>query len=1478
MRIIINYKIPNYKDNKIFKFNSLAKIIIELNDNINKNIIKNIKGGDIFEDLNLEDIIIKKEIKTSIDNIKLDANKKLDDIKEKYIIDNLLLKKHKIDVKKEKNINIYTIKNINITILNSLYDIKLLIFYLLNISIENQYLYNTEFSDIFYNYKNVITQESIDINMESIINNTTLKYFNNIPIDFSLINNRYNYILSTFEKQNFLNELISLDNNSIEFNFVNLYDFINNKTILYNEIQKDDELLDIIYKGFIEKYFPYYDDNLFMLYLSNENKYLEYPNLKIQKDNIISKCEYLNTIYSIKSNKNINYISKYYKKLIYQISSFNDIKIINVQDLFNNIEIIKFKNIKKIELRILVNENYIYFNKLNIINIINQKDNTNNLETLYINNKNINTLLNTNYINDKNLLLIVYNIKIDKDEIDDDLILLLDEYDNIYIIYNINKYNVTDLSKYEKIILKYINDFLTSLYEYKIIKKNKQITLLNLNLLIFDYLILFNSTLGLNEFNIFINKIKEYQIIDFYNINNIDNINNIIELSITKINQLNKNIDYNQLNNINNYYQYYIKTILNEKYNKIVFNSFINITNRIKDIKIDLINITNDEFIYIYKFLLFILEEFTKNIKTSNIVNKSNSSINKLKNLKEIDPILYNINKKNTKNLYSRKCQSSQQPEIITEKEIKQKKIKNAIKYHNFTTGDSIYYYCNSKKFPTVKFLTNIHPNNYCIPCCKKKSLEDIKIKSKYVDIHKECLNNFTYDKKKIVNDEKSRYIMNYSSKILIENLRLMQIPDTLNKLFKKLYDINENTQQIYNYYILGLNQDLNNISNIGILFILSFILDKTIYDTIEFIKSLFIDNKDFIAKIYNGNLLKYFNSSKEFLLIFTNIFQNTLLINNINYEFNDWNNLFMDIAKYLGYIFIIFEENENLNLIIPSNTKYINEYIYNNDNYKYILLIKRNYNKKELYYPIINVNYLEYYSKNLYNKKYYLYNDNIINLLIQIINKQLINNNLTSPLQLQIIEEFILLSNIYKIQKYYINKKYEIYGLLIENIAKNIKKSEKEYIYLLIDKQKIPNEYYNKEDINNKYEFNYIEINKYNIKLNNILSFIKEYNKYIYNINKAYYSEYILKLYINYISSNINFDNFVNLNTFIKNETKNNENLIDYIYINSFLTHNNKIIGVRIINNNLYISNNLEIGIGINLLKNKQLQIDKLLKNKKIKKDDIKILLTREFNTYKFNNINYLYNPHNINKIIYNTELKQDTRILKLNESIYYTNLYNLILLHFSHELNNIKNISIRTKLKVLINSFTNKDLLLIENNKYFKIKDLINKMIHTKESDNNLRIRIYNNIYKFIKDNIILIKQSTNNLSKIKKNIIINLDKTKFIFDTLYIYNILQLDKTKAIIELDNILKNIITDTHLNLKSNIINIELCNNITESYYCKNNKLIISKKIYKDLLEILYYDLNNPFKQKLILNLLNYNLNNIYKFRQYLNEKIFIYL
>lgn len=1007
MKLIINLKKPIFDKDRLLKFNT--RYIYEFDINTDSSINDKFKGGDIFDEINIDDIIIKKEESANITK---------PDIKYKEVgeINSKLLKQHNIKrTEKQQDIIIFKISKIQLNGLNSLYDIKLILYYLLDIPIENQNLFDKDNISLFYNYSNNITNELLDINIQNILNISNIKYFQNIPIDLDLISNRINYTINTYEKNKYVNH-ISI-NKILNLDLVILDDFILNKSSLYNEIEKDDELKIILYKGFIEKYYPYYDINLFYLYLSNENKSLEYPSLNIKSENILLKNEKLLNILKFSNSKHIQQIDKLltlqYKKLIYHIPSFNTFKILNLRELFNNIELKKIKNLKKIELQLEVQNKNIYFSKHNIYSnnkLLLNEDNIIDNENLYINNKNYNSLVDSIYLQN-NILLLVYNINQTTD-----IYIIINEFFDIYVIYNIiesSKLNKTtikfNLQYYEDLVLKSLNDLLNDFFLLKLINNKKILNKINIELKLLDKQLIINQNISINTFKKLYSNLSNLELLDYYNILNYDEINNLIELNIKKIKY--QTLFNNTLNLLsNNYYNFYTKYELVDKYMKLIYSSHILISNRIKDIKIDIFN-TNQEDLYeilvILKYILYLSLDSTKNNNTIDLDSTKLVSKNKLKKLKEIDPILYAINKKNTNNLYSRKCQASQQPDIIDEQEAKKKK---HIKYINFTTGEPIYYTCNNKKFPNVKFLTNLHPQNYCIPCCKKKAIEDVKVKSKYISIHNECLTTYKFDKKNKISDEKSRYIMNYSSKTIIENLRLMQIPDSLVKLFNKTYeDLKNPNNKDLKYYILGLNQNIGNIAYVGILHIMSLILNKSINETINYIKNLFIKNSDFINIILDGKLLSYFGSTKDFLIVFTNIFQDQILLSNTNFEFNEWNELFIDICKYLGYINIIFEENENdnsINLLIPPNIRHINEYIFNNESYQYILLLKRTYKNKILYYPIIKTNYSDYYNSNIFYNKTFIYNDQIIKLISQIIKNKLNNSN--SSLELGLIKIYI--------------------------------------------------------------------------------------------------------------------------------------------------------------------------------------------------------------------------------------------------------------------------------------------------------------------------------------------------------------------------------------------------------------------------------------------------------------------------------------
>ena len=87
MKLIINFKKPSFENNKIVNFKT--KYIYEINIIDDK-----ITGGDIFDEINIDDIIIKKDEEPII--IKSDSKKNIGEI------DYTILKKHNIVVNKKK--------------------------------------------------------------------------------------------------------------------------------------------------------------------------------------------------------------------------------------------------------------------------------------------------------------------------------------------------------------------------------------------------------------------------------------------------------------------------------------------------------------------------------------------------------------------------------------------------------------------------------------------------------------------------------------------------------------------------------------------------------------------------------------------------------------------------------------------------------------------------------------------------------------------------------------------------------------------------------------------------------------------------------------------------------------------------------------------------------------------------------------------------------------------------------------------------------------------------------------------------------------------------------------------------------------------------------------------------------------------------------------------------------------------------------
>lgn len=1469
MQIIINYKQPvidvnsETNTNNILKYELHTKYIIEANSKI--------KGGDIFDDLTDELIIQKKPKLHKDENInKQPAYKKGTTVKIK-------------DYKINKDMSIYDLQSV-------IYDIT-------NIPIINQHIeqkINKGYKNIQYNIENT----KLLINLDSSLNNLLLldnaKLYD-IPLDINFINNRHLYTIKEFSK---IKKLSNIEiEKDLEIDVFNISDFITNKEYLYNQLKNDDENMNSIYHGFVERYFAFFTLEMFKYYLQSYNIIDLYPSLYIDKKSIKDKLQLLNKFESIKvkNSKTINNYKNDINKLNIKIESYQTTKNILLQDVFNVIELSKFSNIHKIECRININDKIVYLEKINM------------LDTKYHTNK---LILEKNKI-DFNCILFLITINNKKFKLVDNTIeVIIDEFNNIYLTFFPNE--IFKLEEYKTVIEIEINKIIHKLN--KIL--NLGITVINkynIKILSIDADLTLNNNILKISYQDLLKIIQNNLYLDYYKILESDEVSNRLEIKL-KYCDINSNINENKLNSLSdNYFGFNLDPVLISKYEFAVYLCKIALQIRVEDIKINFININMNEYEYINEFFIKLLTN--SNIKKEK-TNIDLLNANKIKILKETDPNLYIINKSNSKNLYSRKCQSSKQPIIVNVKDIKSKK--NVVKYWNFTKHKPEYYSCENKKYPYIKFLTGIHPNNYCIPCCKKKAADDVKIHSSYQNIHNTCMSKFSYAKnEETVVEVKSRYIINYSCKFILDSERLMEIPATLKKIFNCKYEINDSKDDTLEncnttYYIKGINQNSVNVKNIGIIHILSQVMNKNLFDTINTINQFLMRNPNIINNLLNGKILNYVSNIKDLIKLINRTFLNNIeLIDYIVFEL--WNEFFIDISKYLGYIYIIIDEEDidavndcKLKLLLSDNIKNSYDYIRNNNNYQYVLICRRYIDNNVYYYPILKLNYKEYYHDNTLYKIVFKHDDQIILKLNNIVKTSLEQIKTKINISLDQIDNFILFNDKYKIVKYYINKNKIIYSILIQ-----INKRE-EYIYMNIDNKEISDITY-KESLKSKlYSYDPINMQKYNLRYKNVLLFIREMNEYVFYQNKYSYSDSFYKLYMNnLIKNNIkNTNKYLNMGEneiydIVENDKsidkKNNKNY-KYLRIQSYIINktnkndNSKIIGVVCNNLNIYINDNFQTPQCVKHIEEKYNNIINLLTKNKIKKNNIEEIITRELsleeNNYKLyipdideipNFINYknyfkiyLYDPNEINKIINNTDIVTDNRINNINNALYQTNLYNLLVLHIVSVIKKIKNINLRNKIKLIISNFNKDDIHTIENSKSNKkLYEIINTTLMQKNNENEIQMQeIYGNIIVLFRSIILLNKSQSS--QKIKELLLNALENSRFGFDDLYLYDLLKLEKKDFLYKINKMLDNVLIFKKVNSNQNIIDLTLCNGATKSYYCDKNKLIIDRNIYNTMIDIFYYDITNPFKQKLLLNFININ-NDIYKFDNYINEKIFIY-
>jgi hypothetical protein len=312
-----------------------------------------------------------------------------------------------------------------------------------------------------------------------------------------------------------------------------------------------------------------------------------------------------------------------------------------------------------------------------------------------------------------------------------------------------------------------------------------------------------------------------------------------------------------------NTYTFMTNSTIQSKWKLYFSGKTIRIYHRTSDIKIEAIEVNENEFEIIKKYFFTILDSFVVE-KYKDIIRAPKgsqiSSERYLQRLREKDPELYDLRQYDKKaNVYSVICQSGRQPLIYDEYDVRklpQSKTSNLIKYWNFTENKPAYYECPYKDYPYLGFKAYEHPLGYCLPCCQKVkpttgSRSDMTNKicltdHKWSEEAEEKISNIEGYKEGI-----SRHTIQYG-KVITQGRIGDPHPLINDSLF---YNI---VPRPYSIALVGVKQFVPATYDAGFIFALTYILDMDITRMILSFEEMIKEIKDTYFTLGQGEAAKF--------------------------------------------------------------------------------------------------------------------------------------------------------------------------------------------------------------------------------------------------------------------------------------------------------------------------------------------------------------------------------------------------------------------------------------------------------------------------------------------------------------------------------------------------------------------------------------------------------------------------------------------
>ena len=672
---------------------------------------------------------------------------------------------------------------------------------------------------------------------------------------------------------------------------------------------------------------------------------------------------------------------------------------------------------------------------------------------LYENN---NLMLKKSYMNEKEPLDIIpinsvlIKIKINPDT-NENMRIILFKNGNYLIKTNWREENYMDFKKITKIVSEKINPIIKMINNMDEYVKYNQVQLLEVyekNITFTETAISFYYDADVTEsrFNLIKNILEDYKKAGI--VISKENVSLGYEFFFKKGMYKYDSSRLEKVISIDNYYDYLSNGVIYQKWETIFEKTrLLQILNISSKLKITISGIRNDtemNIFYLYlKGLLFTYNEHAKKIKLISDEIVQTKSKRSLKTLKYQDPLLYDFKKiYNTNIVYSRKCQKQYQPIILSDEEYdklsKDKKDKTT-RYWNFTKEKPVWYNCPNPKYPYLKFITKIHPKDFCIPCCKKIEMSE-KVNKKKQEIHNTCLTEHIYTGEKVNLTKGSHYIASYGKNIEIG--RISRLPEnTLEPLFFDTYSpeggVDQECTTADGYYLLGIKQNTIHINDVGMIFSIAHAINMSIDAFLTEAAKRIKKNPDKFRVLLDGNIGLYFSSNNDLADAVSILNKDSELIPN-NYHSIPWNELFISIAYYhFGVNIILFmdKQKEMIEMQLPKGLKDPDEMF--PESHKNLIVL----NRANKYNPVYLFNTEIYKRTGIIDTRLFLNESGIVAILKAVVRKSFYNQNynkIKNNIDLTVIKELAKDNNI-NINKYYINYNNLCYGIVLSYKNKDI-------------------------------------------------------------------------------------------------------------------------------------------------------------------------------------------------------------------------------------------------------------------------------------------------------------------------------------------------------------------------------------------------------------------------------------------------------